>query len=147
MVHMTAHGWVRRVLTVVALTAAALALPIGGASAPRASAVDLVKGGPTFGVPRVVDPVQLKRRTDDFDFDIAIQRFSFSSTPGDSLRTYFTSQSAAVKGSQNVAGIADPVLDLDVFFGRLKGRGLRLGLATMDSEEAARAAMLRAVPG
>lgn len=39
---------------------------------------------------------------------------------------------------------ADPVLDLDVFFGRLKGRGLRLGLATMDSEEAALAAMQRA---
>ena len=39
---------------------------------------------------------------------------------------------------------ADPVLDLDVFFGRLRGRGLRLGVATMDSEEAARAAMLRA---
>ena len=39
---------------------------------------------------------------------------------------------------------AVPVLDLDVFFGRLRGRGLRLGLATMDSEQAARAAMLRA---
>jgi phosphoglycolate phosphatase len=39
---------------------------------------------------------------------------------------------------------ADPVLDLNLFFGRLRGRGLRLGLATMDSEEAARAAMLRA---
>jgi phosphoglycolate phosphatase len=39
---------------------------------------------------------------------------------------------------------AEPVLDLDIFFGRLKGRGLRLGVATMDSEQAARAAMLRA---
>src|SRR5262249_8568665 len=29
----------------------------------------------------------------------------------DSLRTYFTSQAAALKGSQNVAGIADPVVD------------------------------------
>ena len=38
----------------------------------------------------------------------------------------------------------EPVLDLDVFFGRLKGRGLRLGVATMDSEQAARTAMLRA---
>jgi len=38
----------------------------------------------------------------------------------------------------------EPVLDLDVFFGRLKGRGLRLGVATMDSEEAVRTAMLRA---
>jgi phosphoglycolate phosphatase len=39
-------------------------------------------------------------------------------------------------------GIA-PVIDLELFFGRLKGRGLRLGVATMDSEEAARAAMQR----
>jgi phosphoglycolate phosphatase len=39
---------------------------------------------------------------------------------------------------------AVPVLDLDQFFGRLRGRGLRLGIATMDSEQAARAAMLLA---
>lgn len=39
---------------------------------------------------------------------------------------------------------AVPVLDLDVFFGRLRGRGLRVGVATMDSEQACRAAMLRA---
>jgi phosphoglycolate phosphatase len=38
----------------------------------------------------------------------------------------------------------EPVLDLDLFFGRLRGRGLRLGVATMDSEKAARVAMLRA---
>ena len=38
----------------------------------------------------------------------------------------------------------EPVTDLDLFFGRLKGRGLRLGVATMDSEKAARTAMLRA---
>lgn len=37
--------------------------------------------------------------------------------------------------------VATPVLDLDLFFGRLRGRGLRLGVATMDSEESARAAM------
>jgi microcin C transport system substrate-binding protein len=60
---------------------------------------------------RIIDPAQYKRRTDDFDFDLIIQRFSFSSTPGDSLRTYFTSQAAAIKGSQNVAGIADPAVD------------------------------------
>jgi microcin C transport system substrate-binding protein len=60
---------------------------------------------------RVVDPVQYRKRVDDFDFDLTVQRFSFSSTPGDSLRTYFTSQAAAVKGSQNLAGIADPVID------------------------------------
>ena len=50
-------------------------------------------------------------RVNDFDFDITIQRFSFSATPGDSLRTYFSSQAAAMKGSQNLAGIADPAID------------------------------------
>jgi microcin C transport system substrate-binding protein len=60
---------------------------------------------------RMVDPVQFRKRVDDFDFDLVVQRFSFSSTPGDSLRGYFSSQAAAVKGSQNLAGISDPVID------------------------------------
>jgi microcin C transport system substrate-binding protein len=60
---------------------------------------------------RIVDPVQYRKRVDDFDFDITVDRFSFSSTPGDSLRTYFTAQAASIKGSQNHAGIADPVVD------------------------------------
>jgi microcin C transport system substrate-binding protein len=61
---------------------------------------------------RLVDPVQFRKRVDDFDFDLVVQRFSFSSTPGDSLRNYFTSRAAAIKGSQNLAGIADPVIDV-----------------------------------
>jgi microcin C transport system substrate-binding protein len=60
---------------------------------------------------RVVDPVQYRKRVDDFDFDLTVQRFSFSSTPGDSLRSYFSSQAAALRGSQNLAGISDPVID------------------------------------
>jgi microcin C transport system substrate-binding protein len=60
---------------------------------------------------RMVDPVQFRKRIDDFDFDLVVQRFSFSSTPGDSLRSYFSSQAAALKGSQNLAGISDPVID------------------------------------
>ena len=60
---------------------------------------------------RIVDPVQYRKRVDDFDFDIVVQRFGFSSIPGDSLRSFFTSRAAAMKGSQNVGGIADPVID------------------------------------
>ena len=60
---------------------------------------------------RIVDPVQYRKRVDDFDFDIVVQRFSFSNTPGDALRTFFSSQAAAMKGSQNVGGMADPVID------------------------------------
>jgi microcin C transport system substrate-binding protein len=60
---------------------------------------------------RLVDPVQYRKRVEDFDFDITVDRLSFSSTPGDSLRTYLSSQAASIKGSQNHAGIADPAID------------------------------------
>jgi len=60
---------------------------------------------------RLVDPVQYRARLDEFDFDMTIERFSMSATPGDSMRPFFTSQSARTKGSHNLAGIADPVID------------------------------------
>ncbi len=60
---------------------------------------------------RLVDPVQFRARRDDFDFDIAIERFSFSTVPGDSLRSFFSMQAAATKGSNNLAGISDPAVD------------------------------------
>jgi microcin C transport system substrate-binding protein len=60
---------------------------------------------------RVVDPVQFRRRVDDFDFDLTVQRMNFSTTPGDSLRNYFSSQAAGIKGSYNLAGMADPAMD------------------------------------
>jgi microcin C transport system substrate-binding protein len=74
----------------------------------------LIKNLATLGIAaniRLVDPVQYRARLDDFDFDITVDRFGFSSTPGDSLRSYFSSQSAALKGSNNLAGIADPAVD------------------------------------
>jgi microcin C transport system substrate-binding protein len=60
---------------------------------------------------RIVDPVQYRKRVDDFDFDLTVQRFGFSNTPGDSLRSFFSSQTAGMRGSQNLAGISDPVID------------------------------------
>ena len=73
-----------------------------------------IKNLSTLGIDaslRIVDPVQYRARVDGFDFDITVERFSFSSTPGDSLRTYLSSQAAATKGSQNLGGIADPAVD------------------------------------
>lgn len=60
---------------------------------------------------RLVDPAQAEERQKDFDFDIAISRFIFPQIPGSSLRNYFSSESARTKGSFNMAGIADPVVD------------------------------------
>ncbi|HEY2529134.1 MAG TPA: extracellular solute-binding protein [Xanthobacteraceae bacterium] len=73
-----------------------------------------IKNLATLGIAatlRIVDPVQYRARIDDFDFDITVSRFNFSSTPGDSLRSYFSSQAAALKGSNNLAGIAEPAID------------------------------------
>jgi microcin C transport system substrate-binding protein len=59
----------------------------------------------------MVDPVQLRSRVNDFDFDMTVQRFGFSTVPGDSLRSYFSARAAATRGSNNLAGIADPAID------------------------------------
>src|SRR5262245_25161630 len=73
-----------------------------------------IKNLATLGIEaslRIIDPAQMQNRRNDFDYDVVIQRFSFSSTPGDSLRSYFSSQAAALTGSQNLAGISDPAID------------------------------------
>jgi microcin C transport system substrate-binding protein len=60
---------------------------------------------------RIVDPVQYRARVEDFNFDIAIERLPALATPGDAMRPFFSSQAAATKGSYNLAGISDPVID------------------------------------
>jgi microcin C transport system substrate-binding protein len=60
---------------------------------------------------RMVDPVQFRARLEDFDFDMTVQRFSMSGTPGDGLRPFFSSQAAKTKGSYNLAGIENPAID------------------------------------
>jgi microcin C transport system substrate-binding protein len=60
---------------------------------------------------RMVDAVQFRARVEDFDFDMTTERLSISATPGDSIRPTFTTQAAATKGSYNLAGITDPVID------------------------------------
>ncbi len=60
---------------------------------------------------RRVDSAQYQSRLKDYDFDLTIRRYSLSLTPGESLRTFFGSESGRQPGSQNLAGIADPVVD------------------------------------
>jgi microcin C transport system substrate-binding protein len=60
---------------------------------------------------RLIDAVQYRARVEDFDFDITMERFSASATPGDSMRPFFSSQAAATKGSYNLAGITNPAID------------------------------------
>jgi len=61
---------------------------------------------------RLVDPPQFQRRLNDFDFDATVRRFSVSTVPGESLRAFFGSKAASMQGSNNLSGIADPIVDL-----------------------------------
>jgi len=77
---------------------------------------------------RLVDAVQYRARVEDFDFDLTVERFSLSATPGDGMRPFFSSQAAATKGSYNLAGIASPVLD--VLIEKIIGADTRAELTT-----------------
>lgn len=60
---------------------------------------------------RVVDTSQYKRRTDSFDFDIIIDTFSQSHSPGNEQRDFWGSEAAKRDGSRNSIGIASPAVD------------------------------------
>ena len=60
---------------------------------------------------RLADPAQYQRRLKSFDFDITSERYSQRLTPGIELRQYFGSSAADNPGSNNVAGVRDPVVD------------------------------------
>lgn len=60
---------------------------------------------------RRVDPSQYEQRMKSFDFDITIQRYALNLTPGIELRNFWSTQSAKMNGSFNLAGIKDPVVD------------------------------------
>ena len=60
---------------------------------------------------RMVDTSQYKRRTDDFDFDIVIDNFGQSHSPGNEQRDNWGSEAAKRPGSQNSIGIQSPAID------------------------------------
>lgn len=60
---------------------------------------------------RVTDPALYQKRLDEFDFDVSVALYSASQTPGNELIERFTSASSNVPGTDNLAGIHDPVVD------------------------------------
>ncbi len=60
---------------------------------------------------RIVDAPQYESRLNDFDFDMTVRRYSLGLNPGGSEVENWTSRSADVKGSYNLAGIKDPAID------------------------------------
>ncbi len=60
---------------------------------------------------RLSDASLIKKRYDDFDFDMATNILGGSSSPGNELYDDFGSKAALEKGSQNMVGLQDAVVD------------------------------------
>ncbi|KQP06379.1 extracellular solute-binding protein [Pseudorhodoferax sp. Leaf265] len=60
---------------------------------------------------RLRDASLIKARQDAFEFDMAVDLLAGSSSPGNELIDDLGSVAAAQKGSRNLAGISDPVID------------------------------------
>lgn len=60
---------------------------------------------------RRVDTSQYANRVDNFDFDMMVNVWGQSLSPGNEQRNYWSSDAADIPGSQNLAGIADLVID------------------------------------
>jgi microcin C transport system substrate-binding protein len=60
---------------------------------------------------RTIDPALYTDRLKNFDFDMVVNVYGQSQSPGNEQRDYWYSTSADRKGSRNFAGIKDPVVD------------------------------------
>jgi len=58
-----------------------------------------------------VDSAQYRNRLDEFDFDMTVNSVAQSLSPGNEQRIYWTAAAADVKGSRNILGVRDPVVD------------------------------------
>ena len=60
---------------------------------------------------RAVDTTQYKNRTDSYDYDMIVNIWGQSTSPGNEQRYFWGSAAADMNGSQNYAGIKNPVVD------------------------------------
>jgi microcin C transport system substrate-binding protein len=60
---------------------------------------------------RTVDTSQYQNRVDQFDYDMIVDGFGESLSPGNEQRDFWTSKAAETPGSRNTIGIHDPVVD------------------------------------
>ena len=60
---------------------------------------------------RVVDSSQYQQRTNNFEFDIIVDSFPQSESPGNEQRDFWGSRAAETPGSRNTIGIKNPAVD------------------------------------
>ena len=60
---------------------------------------------------RTVDTAQFKRREDEFDYDMMVESFGQSLSPGNEQRDFWGSKAADTNGGRNTLGIKDAAID------------------------------------
>jgi microcin C transport system substrate-binding protein len=60
---------------------------------------------------RTVDTAQYQRRMDEFDYDMTVESFGQSESPGNEQRDFWSSAAAGVQGSRNTIGIKSNAID------------------------------------
>ncbi len=59
----------------------------------------------------LIDPTALSERRQQFDYDLSFTAWQVQVTPGAELRAFYGSDAAAAEGSNNLSGLADPIVD------------------------------------
>ncbi|MCC7259537.1 MAG: ABC transporter substrate-binding protein [Alphaproteobacteria bacterium] len=60
---------------------------------------------------RIIDSAQYQRRLDDFDFDVIVNTFGVSLSPGNEQTDFWHSSRVDMPGTKNLAGVKSPVVD------------------------------------
>ncbi len=60
---------------------------------------------------RTIDPALYTERVQSFNFDMIVHVYGQSQSPGNEQKNYWHSEAASRKGSKNLAGIQNPVVD------------------------------------
>lgn len=113
--HLTSAGWNVRDGTRVSGRGAPLAFEIMlNDPAFERVALAYARGLERLGVAarvRTVDSAQYQGRLDSFDFDMVVNRWGQSLSPGNEQRIYWSREAADAAGSRNLAGVRDAAID------------------------------------
>lgn len=60
---------------------------------------------------RLVQSAEFMKAVNEFKFDLIVERFMMSQSPGNEQRNYWTRESADIPGSRNTVGIRNPAAD------------------------------------
>ena len=83
---------------------------------------------------RLVDQAQYQKRRETYDYDMIVNRWGMSLSPGTEQRLYFHSSGREAEGTRNYMGVADPAVDaaIDALLAAKETEGFRDAVRALD---------------